>query len=396
MNRYITNPPLDRIAHFGLTNGRLPIKPIGLYLRDRLQHMYVLGKTGTGKSTLLSTLFLQDVAHGNGCILLDPHGDLGQRLVANIPEDQRHRLLYLDLTRDAGSYGYNPLKNVEAKHIPLVASGLLDTLRQHFGEKAWGSRMEHILRNVLYALLEHKGATLPDILRVLSEKDYRAEVVKSVTNPQVLYFFKEEYAKLWGRNLSDAIAPIQNKVGAFLTDPKMRLFLVDFTEALSFRTIMDEGKILIVNLSRGALGTDTSSLLGSLLTQTISLAALSRPVHMRRPCFLYLDEFEYFLSPRAATMLSEVRKVGLGVVLANQYLHQLGSDIQAAVLGNVGSLVTFRLGPEDIPLVRRIYGEEVSGTDLLSLPNHNFYTSLLIEGEPSRVFSGVTVAPDIC
>jgi energy-coupling factor transporter ATP-binding protein EcfA2 len=382
------------ISYFATTNGRQPHQKFGIYQTDRMQHVYVLGKTGTGKSTLLQTLFMQDVMNGRGCILLDPHGDLSSAIARATPQDQRHRLLYVDLTSEKLDLGYNPLKNVPAAVIPLSASGLLETFRHHFGEKAWGNRMEHIFRNVLYALLEYQNADLTDILRMLSEKQFRAEVLTRVTNPQVRYFWEVEFTKLWGSSLFEAIAPIQSKVGAMLTDPKLRQFLVDFKEPLSFRKAMDEGQIVVINLARGILGADTSNLLGSLITQTISLAAISRQglsEHERRPCHLYLDEFEYFLTPGTATMLSEIRKVGLSATLANQYLHQLPSNLQAAVMGNVGSLICLRTGQDDATYIARLFDYDISASDIINLPNWHLYAKIMIKGEPSPPISGQTI-----
>jgi Helicase HerA, central domain len=379
------------ISYFATTNGRQPHQPFGIYQADRMQHIYVLGKTGTGKSTLLHTLFMQDVVNGRGCILLDPHGDLSCAIARATPQAHQHRLLYVDVADQACTFGYNPLKNIPANLIPLAASGLLETFRHHFGEKAWGSRMEHIFRNVLFALLEYQNADLSDILRMLSEKEFRALVLAKVTNPQVLYFWQVEFTKLWGNSLFEAIAPIQSKVGAILTDPKLRAFFLDFTNPLSLRHAMDEGQIIIVNLARGILGADTSSILGSLLTQTITLAALSRqsvPECERRPSYLYLDEFEHFLTPGTAGMLSEVRKVKLSVTLANQYLHQLSSSIQSAVLGNVGTLICFRTGPEDAQILTRIFDSRISASDIINLPNWHLYTQIMIEGQPSPPISG--------
>jgi energy-coupling factor transporter ATP-binding protein EcfA2 len=380
----------NNISYFATTNGRQPRQKFGIYQADRMQHVYVLGKTGTGKSTLLQTLFMQDVVNARGCILLDPHGDLSSAIARETPQAQQHRLRYIDIADDTSLVGYNPLKAVPANLIPLAASGLLETFHHHFGEKAWGSRMEHIFRNVLYALLEYQEATLPDILRMLSEKDFRAHVLTKVTNPQVLYFWQVEFSKLWGNSLFEAIAPIQSKVGAMLTDPKLRQFLVDFKEPLSLRRAMDEGQIVIVNLARGILGADTSNLLAGLLLQTISLAALSRqsvPEAERRPCHLYLDEFEHFLTPGTAGMLSEVRKVGLSVTLANQYLYQLTDGVKAAVMGNVGTVIAFRVGPEDSRMLARHF-EDIDEADFQNLPNHDLFVRMMIDGEPSRAFSG--------
>jgi energy-coupling factor transporter ATP-binding protein EcfA2 len=378
------------ISYFATTNAREPHRPFGIYQADRMQHVYVLGKTGTGKSTLLQTLFMQDISAGRGCILLDPHGDLSSAIARATPVCHQGRLRYVDVAKAENAYGYNPLKAVPKELIPLAASGLLETFRHHFGEKAWGSRMEHIFRNTLYALLEYQEASLQDILRMLSEKDFRAHVLTKVTNPQVLYFWHTEFTKLWGNTLFEAIAPIQSKVGAMLTDPKLRQFLVDFDEPLSLRRAMDEGQIVVVNLARGVLGADTSNLLASLLLQTIALAALSRqslPTLERRPCHLYLDEFEHFLTPGTAGMLSEVRKVGLAVTLANQYLYQLTDGVKAAVMGNVGTVIAFRVGPEDARALSRHF-EDIDEADFQNLPNHDLFVRMMIDGEPSRAFSG--------
>lgn len=378
------------ISYFATTNGRPPHRTFGIYQADRMQHVYVLGKTGTGKSTLLQTLFIQDVEHGRGCILLDPHGDLSSAIARETPVCHQGRLRYVDVAQPDCVYGYNPLKAIPNELIPLAASGLLETFRHHFGEKAWGPRMEHIFRNVLYALLEYQEASLPDVLRMLSEKEFRAQVLTRVSNPQVIYFWQHEFTKLWGNTLFEAMAPIQSKVGAMLTDPKLRSFLVDFDEPLSLRRAMDEGQIVVVNLARGVLGADTSNLLAGLLLQTITLAAMSRqsvPAHERRQCHLYLDEFEHFLTPGTAGMLSEVRKVGLSVTLANQYLYQLTDGVKAAVLGNVGTVIAFRVGPEDARALSRHF-DGVGEIDLQNLPNFDLFVRMMIDGEPSKAFSG--------
>jgi hypothetical protein len=231
---------------------------------------------------------------------------------------------------------------------------------------------------------------MPDILRMLSEKEFRAQVLTHVKNSQVIYFWQVEFSKLWGSSFFEAIAPIQSKVGAILTDPKLRKFLVDFKEPLSMRKAMDDGQIVIVNLARGVLGGDSSNLLAGLLLNTITLAALSRqsiPEGERRPCHLYLDEFEHFLSPGTASMLSEVRKVALSVTLANQYIYQLDSQVKAAIMGNVGTIISFRVGPEDARLLARHF-EDISEADFQNLPNHELYVRMMIDGEPSRGFSG--------
>lgn len=378
-------------SFLGVTTARPPARRFGLRQADRRQHLYALGQTGAGKSTLIETLLTQDIEAGRGAILLDPHGDLATRLTRHHAD----RVLAFDVATAPGRYGYNPLKAVTPSLIPLAVSGLMETFRHHFGEKAWGPRMEHIFRNVLYALIETGEATLPDVLRMLSEKAFRQQVGERSHNPQVRYFFTDELPKLWGRTYFEAIAPVQSKVGAFLTDPALRRTLVEFETALSFRRAMDQGEVIIVNLARGILGSDTSAIVGSLMVSTITLAALSRQAiseRERTQCHLYLDEFEHFLTPGTATMLSEVRKVGLAVTLVNQYLSQLDFDRRAAVLGNVGSQLCFRVGPDDAAIMGARFAlapHEVQG--LQSLPNHHFIASLMIDGTPSPAFSGKVI-----
>jgi energy-coupling factor transporter ATP-binding protein EcfA2 len=379
------------ISIIGITNARPPQRLFGIHQADRLQHVYVIGKTGTGKSTLLKSLFLQDAINGKAAILIDPHGDLADQVVKLVPASEHKRLIYLDCAKSPGLYGYNPLRNVPEHLIPLAASGIIETFQHHFGEKSWGSRMEHILRNLLYALLEQGDANLPDILRMLSEKDFRQAVTSGVRNPQVRYFFQEEFSRLWGRTLFDAIAPIQNKVGAFLTDPRLVSTLVSFKQEVSFRRAMDDQRLVVVNLARGIMGSDTSDLLGSLFTSAISLAALSRQnlsPKERTPTFLYLDEFEHLLTKGTADMLSIIRKMGIGIVLANQYLAQLDDGTREAVMGNVGTLVVFRVGPEDASILERYSGGDLLAHDFEQLANFDLYAQMMIEGAPGRWFSG--------
>jgi hypothetical protein len=261
---------------------------------------------------------------------------------------------------------------------------------------AWGVRMEHILRNALFALFEQREATLADILRLLSDKDYRKSVARALENEHVRSFWLNEYEKYSYRLRADAIVPIQNKVGALLADPRLSTMLTKPTKLLSLRRIMDEGRVLLVNLSKGRLGDDAASLLGGLLVTAFGLAALSRadlPHAARRPFFLYVDEFQSFTTLSFATMLSELRKYGVGMVLAHQYLHQLEPDVRHAVLGNAGTLVAFRLGAEDAALIAREFFPVFSAADLLALPNWSIYLKLMIDGAPSKPFSAATLRP---
>lgn len=378
------------VIHIGGTNFRSNFRLIGIKQSDRLSHLYTVGQTGVGKSTLLEQLALQDAQSGMGFAVIDPHGDLVDRIRARIPSHAKARLVYLDATDPAQPYGYNPLRRVRTDKIPLAASGLMEAFHKLWPD-AWGVRMEHVLRNSLYALLEHDGSTLPDILRLYSDKAFRRGVVAQVQNPVVRAFWKSEFANYPPRYAAEALAPVQNKLGALLADPMLYRLLVNPKEDLHFRRIMDDGGILLVNLAKGRIGSDSAQTLGSLLVSTLGLAGLSRAEaapETRRPFFVYVDEFQSFTTLSFANMLTELRKVGVGLILAHQHLHQLEPDVRHAVLGNAGSLISFRVGVEDAALLAREFAPRFEAYDLINLPNRSFYIRLMIDGAPSVPFSG--------
>jgi len=385
----------DPIARFGRTNFRNKGVVFGIKQRDRLSHMHIIGKTGTGKSTLIETLIHQDLAAGRGFALIDPHGDLVERVWAGIPAHRRSEVVYLNVPDPAQPYGYNPLRHVREDKIALAASGLLDALKKIWGD-AWGVRMEHILRNALFALLEHGNATLPDILRLISDNSFRQKVAHSLTNEPVRTFWLHEFSRYSFVYQRDGIAPIQNKVGAFLADPLLDRILTNPKVDIRIRRIMDESGVLLVNLAKGRIGEDSASLLGALLVSTIGLAAFSRadmPEAERRDFFLYIDEFQNFTTLSLTNMASELRKYGVGLILAHQHLHQLDPDIRHAVLGNVGTLAAFRVGAEDAPYLAKEFLPKFDVEDLINLPNYHIYLKLMIDGVPSQPFSATTLGP---
>lgn len=387
--------PASSISYLAHVKFRSDRRLFGIKQRDRLSHVYVIGKTGTGKSTLLETLIRQDIEAGRGAMLIDPHGDLVERVARAVPARRCADLSYLDATDRTQPFGYNPLKQVHPERIPLAASGLIEAFKKLWPD-AWGVRMEHVLRNALYALLEQKDATLADVLRLLSEKDYRRELSARLRNEPVRRFWRSEFDAYSLRYRADSIAPIQNKVGAFLADPNMRRILTTPERPISIRSIMDKGQILLVNLSKGRIGEDSAALLGALLVTTAGLAAYSRaelPEIERRPFYLYVDEFQTFTTLAVANMLAELRKYGVGAVFAHQYLHQLEPEVRHAVLGNAGTIISFRLGAEDAALIGREFEQRLTPLDLLKLPNHDIYLKLMIDGEPSAPFSATTVMP---
>lgn len=358
--------------------------------------MCVIGKTGTGKSTLLETMVRQDIGSGHGLALVDPHGDLVERVAAAVPAHRLDELVYLNAPDPGQPYGYNPLKRVRADKRSLAASGMLEVLRKMWSD-AWGVRMEHILRNGLLALLERDGATLPDLLRLLGDDPFRKSVAGLVSNPPVRDFWLREYPKYPYRYRAESIAPIQNKVGAYLADSSVRKILTSPEKPIHIRQIMDGGKILLINLAKGKIGDDAAGLLGGLLVTTIGLAAFSRaeaPEEERRPFYVYIDEFQNFTTLSVANMVAELRKYRIGMVFAHQYLHQLEPAVQHAVLGNAGTIIAFRLGPKDAVLLAREFAPRIGAQDLLNLPNHSIYLKLMIDGAPSNPFSAETLRPE--
>jgi hypothetical protein len=387
------NCKLDQASKIGETTFRRQFDSFGIKQLDRLSHLHLIGKTGVGKSTLLEVLARQDLAQGRGFAVIDPHGDMVERLAASVLPGDQYRIRYLNAANRTQPFGYNPLRRVRDDKIPLAASGLLETLKKLWPD-AWGVRMEHVLRNSLYALLERDSSTLPDILRLYADKEFRNEVSVRVRNNVVRTFWLEEFEKYPDRYRAEVVAPIQNKLGALLSDPALFRILVAPEVDLRFRNLMDEGGALLVNLAKGQLGEDTAATLGGLLVSTIGLAALSRAnmsTEKRRPFFLYVDEFQNFTTLAFANLMAELRKYGLGLTLANQHFHQLDPDVRHAVLGNAGTLISFRVGPEDAMILAREFQPTFGVEDLINLPNHHFYLKLMIDGAPSRPFSARTV-----
>lgn len=386
----------ERVVHIGRIDFRNDRRLFGIKQEDRFSHIYAIGKTGTGKSTLLETMALQDLACGNGFALIDPHGDLVERIARRIPPKRKSDVLYLDATDPSLPYGYNPLRQIRHDRIALAASGLMEVFKKLWPE-AWGVRMEHILRNILMALLEQPHATMHDILRVIEDKKFRKDVARSLKNETVRTFLEKEFDRFSFGYRADGTAPIQNKVGAFLADPLLNRILTAPEQDLHIRRIMDDGKVLLVNLAKGRIGEDSSSLLGALLVTTIGLAAFSRAdteAAHRRDFFVYVDEFQSFTTLAMANILSELRKYRVGFTVAHQYLHQLDPEVRHAVLGNAGTIISFRVGAEDAPYLVREFTERFKTVDFLQLPNYRIYLKLMIDGMPSVPFSATTLEPE--
>lgn len=379
----------ETVSTLGLAYNRREGVPFGIKLADRLMHLHIVGQTGTGKSTLLANLALQDAARGYGFALIDPHGDLADNLADRLED----RAIVWSPADPANPCGYNPLTPVPAEYRPLVASGLIDAFKKQWAD-AWGVRMEHLLRHAFLTLLDQPNADLRDVMRLFLDKDARAEMLARVTDPQIRSFWTDEFPKMNYRTAFDGVAPIANKLGAFLAHPCVRKALCSPEQPLRFRRIMDNGQILIVNLGKGKLGADTANVLGGLVVASIVNAAFSRqsiPAQQRRPFMLHVDEFHAFTTAAIADMLPETRKYGLGLTLVHQHIAQVDPAVFAAILGNVGSLMTFRVGADDAPIIVRQL-EHVSFADLINLPNHQAYMRLMLDGQRTPVFSVNTLA----
>ncbi len=376
----------------GLTRDRNPPRPFGIRQADRLFHMYIVGQTGTGKSSLLFNLAKRDAQGAQGFCLIDPHGDLAEQVSRIAGSDS----LYWDVADPSCPLGYNPLTPVSAAHRPLVASGLISTLKKQWAD-AWGARMEHLLRFALLALLERPASSIADIMPLFLNKEFRRSVVPLISDPYVRKFWTVEFPSMNYKTAADGVAPIANKLGAFLAHPVVRRAVCEPQQPLRFRQVMDEGRVLVVNLSKGRLGADVSNILGGMIVSNIAHASYSRqdqPVEKRRPFFLIVDEFQSYTTTAFVDMLSELRKYRLGLVLAHQYTTQLDEDVLEAIIGNVGTLISFRVGATDAGILSKQFGHDVPmPRDFIGLANYEMFIKQMIDGAQSKPFSAKTIVP---
>ena len=385
----------NEIAVFAETTFRNQCKKFGIKTDDRRRHMYFIGKTGMGKSTVLENMIVGDIRAGHGVAVVDPHGDLAEKIIEFIPEDRIKDVVYFNPADMDFPIAFNVLEQVEPHLRHLVASGLLGVFQKLWAD-SWGPRLEYILRNTILAILDFPGSTILGVVRMLSDKKYRKRVVANVKDPVVKAFWEKEFASYADKFASEAVSPIQNKVGQFLSSSLMRNIIGQVESAINIREIMDEGKILIMNLSKGRIGEDNSALLGAMMITKIQLAAMSRvdmPEKDRKDFYLYIDEFQNFSTDSFANILSEARKYHLNLILAHQYIEQLSEKVKPAVFGNVGTMVSFRVGSVDAEELSKEFAPVFNEEDLVNLPKYEMYLKLMIDGVASAPFSAKGLFP---
>lgn len=386
----------DDATLIGRTNFRTQADLYGIKPDDRRRHVYIIGKTGMGKSTLLENMIFSDIQAGKGVGVIDPHGDLAEAVMRFVPKNRTNDVVLFDPSDSDFPLAFNLLEGKNPAQRGLVASGLIGVIKK-LNIDSWGPRLEHFLRNTVLALVEAPDTTMLGITRMLVDKDYRMKILHYVQDPMVKSFWETEFNALAPQKLAEAVGPIQNKVGQFLSTPVIRNIVGQPKSALDIRFAMDSGKIVIVNLSKGKIGEDNSSMLGSLLITKFQLDAMSRadiPSAERRDFYLYVDEFQNFATDSFATILSEARKYKLNLTMANQYIAQMTDEVCAAVFGNVGSLVSFQVGIDDAKVLAQQFDEDrILPSQLAGLPKYKVYNRIMINGVTSEVFSGDTLPP---
>lgn len=383
------------ITPFAYTDFRNQPRKFGIKLDDRRRHVYVIGKTGMGKSVLLENMISHDVRAGHGLAVTDPHGDLVEKILDVIPSHRVNDVVYFNPSDVDYPIAFNPLESVDSKYRHLVASGLVGVFKKIWAD-SWGPRLEYILRNAILALLEYPNSTLLGIPRILVDKYYRKKVLEKVADPVVRSFWIDEYDNYNEKFRTEAISPIQNKIGQFLSSAIIRNIVGQPKSTINLREIMDGKKILLMNLSKGRVGEDNSALLGAMMITKLQLAAMSRidmPEDERSDFFLYVDEFQNFATESFANILSEARKYRLNLIIAHQYIEQLGDVVRPAVFGNVGTMIVFRVGAEDAEFLEKEFGPTFMAPDLVALPKYRIYLKLMIDGVTSDPFSAATLPP---
>src|SRR3990167_3446029 len=389
----------NHITYFGETDARNKKIKFGIKAKDRLKHVYVIGKTGMGKSTILENMAIQDIQNGNSIAFVDPHGGTAEKLLEYVPEHRVKDVVYFAPYDIDYQVSFNVMEDIGVEKRHLVVSGLMSAFMKLFGEESFSDRMQYILQNTILALLEYPGATMLGINKMLVDKEYRNKVIANISDPSVKTYWTKEYAGYTERFAAEAIPAIQNKIGQFTSNPLIRNIIGQEKSSFDLRDIMDNKKILIVNLSKGRVGEDNANLLGSMLITKIYLAAMSRADNNEQELaklpnfYLYVDEFQSFANKSFADILSEARKYKLNLTIAHQYIEQMEEEVRDAVFGNVGTMVTFRVGAFDAEVLEKEFAPTFTAEDLVNLGIYQIYLKLMIDGVSSQPFSAKGMAP---
>jgi len=388
-----TKPTAQDVVYFARTDFRNHNRLFGVKRKDRRQHMYVIGKTGTGKTVLLHNLAVQDIMNGEGICVVDPHGEFVESLVEKIPEERLKDVIYFNPADTDFHLGFNVLELPDPKYKHLVASGLMAIFTKIWAN-VWSARMEYIMNNAILALLETPGTTLLGITRILVDKDYRQSIVNNVKDPVVKAFWINEYEAWQDKFRNEAIAPIQNKVGQFLSTSLIRNVVGQSKSTIDIFDIMNNKKIFLVNVSKGRIGEDNSALLGAMIITKIQLSAMERvriPEEERQDFYLYVDEFQNFATGSFIKIMSEARKYRLDIMLANQYMAQIPEEVTKAILGNAGTVMTFAVGASDAEILFKEFAEVFTQNDLINLGSFQIATKMTIDGHTNRPFVATTL-----
>ena len=400
-----SDPPQDlpkvgdkEVSGFGITNYHNNFVPFGIRRSDRRRHLYAVGKSGVGKSKLLELLINEDIKNGEGFAVLDPHGDLVDAIMRYIPEDRIDDVVLLDPSDAEFPIAFNPLEKVDEAFKMQVTIGFLQIFKKLFGNN-WTYRLEHVLRYTTLALLDSPNSTVLSILKMLTDKNYRQKIVARIQDSVVKNFWVSEFAGGSEKFDAEAITPLLNKVGQFVATNMIRNMIGQPKTLFDIREIMDKKKILLMKVSKGLLGEENSSLIGSMFITKLYQAAMSRadtPEDQRTDFYLYVDEFQNFATDTFAEILSEARKYRLNLTIAHQYMGQLNDVVRKTVFGNVGSMISFRVGAEDATILAGEYNPIFKERDIINLGVREFYIKMSVNGELREAFSGVTLTvPEI-
>ena len=389
----------EKITYFAETDSRNKRVAFGIKAKDRLKHVYVIGKTGMGKSTLLENMAVQDIKGNEGMAFIDPHGKTADLLLEYVPPERIKDVVYFAPFDTDFPISFNVMEDVGPDKRHLVVNGLMSAFKKLFGEESFSDRMQYILQNTILALLEYPDSTMLGINRMLTDKAYRDKVVANVTDSSVKTYWTQEFANYTERFAAEATPAIQNKIGQFTANPLVRNIIGQKKSSFDFRKLMDEGKIMIINLSKGRVGEANANLIGSMLITKIYLAAMSRAdtkesdLNKLPNFYLYVDEFQSFANESFADILSEARKYKLNLTIAHQYIEQMEEEVRAAVFGNVGTMVTFRVGAYDAEVLEKEFAPVFTAEDLVNLGSYQIYLKLMIDGIGSKPFSASTLPP---